>query len=62
MKKNLIKNSIGVVLGGIGGYLYYYYVGCQSGSCALKSNPYAMVAWGAGVGYLVFDLFKIKRN
>ncbi len=62
MNLNLVKNIVGLLIGAVGGYLYYYYVGCKSGSCAIKSNPFAMLAWGAGVGYLIFDLFKIKRN
>jgi uncharacterized membrane protein YeaQ/YmgE (transglycosylase-associated protein family) len=62
MKRNTIKNIVGGVVGAIGGYLYYYYIGCQNGSCAIKSNPYAMILWGALMGYLVFDFFKMKQK
>ena len=51
---------IGAVLGAVGGYIYYIEVGCKSGSCAITSNPYLSMLWGAAVGYLVFDLFKKK--
>ena len=38
---------IGVILGSIGGYAYYYFVGCASGSCAITSNPINSTAYGA---------------
>ncbi|MDD4158561.1 MAG: DUF6132 family protein [Proteiniphilum sp.] len=47
----------GVAVGVPGGYLYYYYVGCVSGSCPITSNPYRMMLYGALVGYLLFDIF-----
>jgi hypothetical protein len=52
----------GIVLGGIGGYLYYYYIGCQTGTCAITSNPWMSVFWGIAVGYLVFDIFHKKET
>ena len=34
---------IGVIAGAIGGYLYYHFVGCASGTCAmLPENKYAL--------------------
>ncbi len=61
MKKFFTKNFnlfhiIGVILGAIGGYLYYHFVGCSSGTCALKSNPYIMISYGVVFGYFIFDL------
>jgi hypothetical protein len=52
---------IGAVLGALGGYIYYIEVGCKSGSCAITSNPYMSMLWGAAIGYLVFDLFKRRK-
>ena len=26
-------------VGGVGGWLYYRYVGCAAGACAITSNP-----------------------
>lgn len=60
--KNSIKNLIGLLLGAVGGYLYYHFIGCNSGGCAITSNPYMTVLWGAILGYLLFDLFKIKPS
>lgn len=56
LKKSFqIKHIIGLVAGTIGGYLYYYFVGCQSGSCALKSNPFYNIFLGLLIGYLIAD-------
>jgi hypothetical protein len=30
---------LGGVIGAVGGYLYYHYVGCLSGTCPITSNP-----------------------
>jgi len=43
----------GLAVGAIFGFLYYYYIGCASGSCAITSNPYISTAYGAMMG-LVF--------
>ncbi len=53
---------IGLAVGAIGGYMYYYFIGCNSGSCAITSNPFMSVLWGALMGYLVFDMFKPKKK
>jgi len=60
IKKHLLK-IIGVIVGMTGGYLYYYFVGCNSGTCPITSNPYISVIYGGVMGYLVFDLFKKKE-
>ena len=51
---------IGLLVGSIGGFVYYLEIGCSSGSCAISSNPYASVAWGAAMGYLIGDMFNAK--
>lgn len=61
LNKHLFK-IIGIVLGAIGGYLYYYFIGCSSGTCPITSNPYISVIYGAVMGYLLLDLFKRKEN
>ncbi len=53
---------IGVVVGIIGGYLYYSQIGCNSGTCAITSNPYMSMGWGGAMGYLVFDMFNGKKK
>lgn len=61
INRNIIKNIAGLILGALGGYLYYHFVGCNSGSCAITSNPYMSILWGGVMGYLLFDIFKLKN-
>ncbi|PLW92921.1 MAG: hypothetical protein C0592_08315 [Marinilabiliales bacterium] len=51
------KSLTGMILGGIGGYIYYIEVGCKSGSCPITSNPYLTLAWGLIIGWLLGDTF-----
>lgn len=62
LTKNTLKNIAGLIIGAVGGFLYYYFVGCTSGGCAITSNPYMSILWGAVLGYLLFDMFKIKEK
>ena len=48
---------IGLVLGCVGGFIYYYFVGCNSGTCPIKSNPFASTAYGGVIGLLFGLLF-----
>jgi hypothetical protein len=56
-KKAIIITGIGVVVGAIAGYLYYFYVGCASGTCAITSKPLNSTLYGAAMGGLVFNMF-----
>lgn len=49
---------VGVGLGAIGGYLYYHFVGCNSGTCTITSKPLNSTLYGAMMGGLFFNLFK----
>lgn len=65
MKNFLFKHWIkivGVATGALGGYLYYYYVGCVSGTCPITSNPYRMMIYGALIGLLLFDMFSDNKT
>ncbi len=46
----LTRTCLGCALGIIGGYAYYYFIGCNSGSCPITSNPYISMIYGALVG------------
>jgi len=61
IKKHIIK-IIGTALGSIAGFLYYYFVGCASGSCLITSSPYISTIYGALMGFLFFDMFKKKEH
>ncbi|MFC2102128.1 DUF6132 family protein [Bacteroidota bacterium] len=46
-----LRPFLGVLIGGIGGFLYYYFIGCTSGSCAITSSPISSVLFGAAIGF-----------
>jgi phage shock protein E len=63
--QNLFKYKmtiIGIILGSIGGYLYYFYVGCASGTCAITSKPLNSSLYGAMMGGLFFNMFESKKT
>ncbi|MCE2683138.1 MAG: DUF6132 family protein [Flavobacteriia bacterium] len=53
---------IGIVLGLIGGYLYYDFVGCASGTCPITSKPLNSTLYGALLGGLLFNAFQKTPN
>lgn len=64
---NFIKRNqlviIGVILGAVGGYLYYHFVGCVSGTCAITSKPLNSTLYGALMGGIFSSIFqKNKRS
>ncbi len=40
---NFWKPFSAIVLGGIAGFLYYYFIDCASGSCAITGNSYMSI-------------------
>ena len=56
-KKAFLITISGIVVGAISGYLYYYYVGCASGTCAITSRPLNSTLYGAAIGGLAFNMF-----
>jgi uncharacterized membrane protein YdjX (TVP38/TMEM64 family) len=57
-----VRFIIGIVIGSIGGYLYYYFIGCESGSCAIQSDPVNMTLYGALMGGVLFFGSKKTKN
>jgi hypothetical protein len=56
-KKAIIITGIGIVVGAIVGYFYYFNIGCASGTCAITSKPLNSTLYGALLGGLVFNMF-----
>ena len=57
MKHKILIIS-GILAGAIGGYLYYHFVGCSSGTCAITSKPINSTLYGALMGGLLVNVFK----
>lgn len=57
IQKHKVKLT-GIVLGGVAGYLYYYFIGCSNGSCMIASNPMVSVPYFAFLGYLITGIIK----
>jgi len=60
MKQFLQKywlTALGITLGVIGGYIYYYFWGCVNG-CPIKSNAWKMMLYGALMGGLLFNMLQ----
>lgn len=64
MFKKYLLTILGILLGAIFGYLYYYFVGCASGTCNITSKPLNSTLYGAMIGGLLFNIFekKPKKN
>ena len=56
------KRAIAAVIGGAGGYAYYYYIGCISGTCAITSNPYISTVYGMAMAALLVSSPKKKES
>lgn len=55
LKSNLVQ-LVFLLIGASGGFLYWKFIGCESGTCMIKSVWYWSTLWGASVGYLVGDI------
>jgi hypothetical protein len=51
VRKNLLL-IIFTVAGALGGFLYWKFVGCASGTCPIKSVWYLSTLYGALLGFL----------
>ena len=53
--KKVLILGIGIILGLIGGFLYWKFIGCTSGTCPLTSNWHTSTLFGGVFGYLIGD-------
>jgi hypothetical protein len=51
---------LGVLIGAIAGYAYYYFVGCNSGTCAITSSPINSTIYGILMGGLLFNMIQTE--
>lgn len=58
IKELFKRNYITIIFaaaGVTGGFLYWKYIGCLSGTCVIQSVWYWSTLWGGAVGYLTGD-------
>lgn len=60
--KEQVLAIIGIILGAIGGYFYWHYIGCVSGTCPITSSPIMSTIWGALLGGLLLSMFKKDKK
>lgn len=63
--KQLIIWTIAATVGATAGFVYWYYVGCNSGTCAITSSPINSSVYGGVMGILlvnVLDKQKVKAT
>lgn len=49
------KPLLAVLAGGSAGFLYYHFVGCSSGTCAITSNPFSSIVLGSLIGLFIVN-------
>ena len=54
-----LKLFLPVLLGALGGYLYYNFVGCN-GSCAITGSPVNSTLYGSLIGLVLTDWKQVK--
>jgi len=47
------KPFLGILIGALGGFLFFYFVGCKSGSCAITRNPVSSMLMGSFLGFFI---------
>lgn len=55
------RELIGIGFGAIAGYLYWKFIGCSSGTCAITSKPFNSSLYGALMGFLVAGMLKKEQ-
>jgi hypothetical protein len=62
MSQIIYRKILPVVAGALLGYAYYYYIGCNSGTCAITSSPYISTIYGGVIGLLLVFPSKKKKK
>lgn len=52
------REIIGLLIGAVAGWSYWYFIGCTSGSCLITSKPINSSVYGSVMGWLAGGLFK----
>lgn len=57
---NILRLATGIIGGALAGYAYYYFIGCNTGTCAITGSPVNSTAYGAVMGMILF--FPTKKT
>lgn len=60
--KQLIIWAIAATAGATTGFVYWYYVGCHSGTCAITSSPINSSVYGGIMGILLVNMFDKQKT
>lgn len=52
----------GILVGALAGFLYWNFIGCSSGTCAITSKPVNSTLYGSLMGGLLFSSFKKEKK
>lgn len=52
----------GGIIGAIAGYIYWATVGCENGTCPLKSSPWITITFSIIIGLFISDLINSLIN
>lgn len=53
LSRAFLQPFIGVLAGGLLGFLYYYFIGCSSGQCAITDTPAGSIIAGSLFGLFI---------
>ena len=59
--KWLFQNKLiiaGIIIGAIGGFIYWQQIGCSTGTCMITSKWLNSTAYGGLMGGLLFSIFQ----
>jgi len=62
MFKRYLRNIIPILLGALGGFLYYNFIGCYTGACPITGNPYVSTLYGVLIGFTFTDFFNFNKK
>lgn len=48
-----LKIILGIGIGALLGFAYYYFIGCTSGTCPITSNPLSSILYGSVFGLIL---------
>lgn len=47
------KPFLGITIGGLAGFLYFYFIGCTSGACPITSSATGTILTGGLFGFFI---------